>query len=278
MIIYMHIPKTAGTTIVDALKLNNKASSLFIDYSLDYSQTSSLLSKYSRLSEKRKKNIQYVIGHIGFDETLFPNANWVTTLREPTERVISNYRHLKRSDNHQVDVKELSLRQFVESHMWRDADNGLVRRLSGCDQGPSGPRAIGTLTEADLGSAMDNLKKFSFVGLNEKFQLDVDHYCNALKCSIPRNRISNKAPNWQSNQVVDDSTYQIIKTANNLDIQLYEFALGLGSAVSVPHDTSSISSEWLSSDINCIKRKNFIRRIRGGFCNVFPNQNIVDRY
>ena len=154
-----------------------------------------------------------------------------TILRDPVERVISAYYHVRRSTTHPlheaVVSANISLSDFITSGIAQaEIENGQTRILSGIEGVDwvtgSGPISLGTLE-----TAKRNLKnQFTVFGLAERFDESMLLLANSLGWSS--NRIvyqkRNVGSNRPSNKSLPRDLTALIEQYNELDIQLYEFA------------------------------------------------------
>ena len=133
-LIFIHIPKTAGTSIRSLLQgLVTPRKSVYL-----YPQGKAISKEeFKALPAERKAQIRVVMGHVmyGIHELLPQQVRYVTMLRDPVDRVVSLYHHIKRIPEHplhqSVVEKNLTLEEFVFSGRFLGADNEMVRHISG---------------------------------------------------------------------------------------------------------------------------------------------------
>jgi hypothetical protein len=110
-----------------------------------------------------------VIGHFqfGIHEFLPQKSEYITIVREPGARVLSQYRYLLQTDPELARVRNgntMSLPELFEKRLTVNFDNAMVRHFSGvgeCDLPP------GRVTAAVFERAVMNLRSFVFVGHQE---------------------------------------------------------------------------------------------------------------
>jgi hypothetical protein len=98
-LISIHIPKTAGSTLTELLRQNYGRHFKHLYTPEDWTQFEK--SKPYRTSKPGIKAIHGHLHHINpVWKTLYPNAKWITWLRDPADRLISAYFHWLRPINH----------------------------------------------------------------------------------------------------------------------------------------------------------------------------------
>jgi hypothetical protein len=146
LIISIHIPKTGGTTFVDMLR-NCAEEVLYLDYEYEGPSPSALFRRGEPLAMPFESIVSdleslpgrsVIHGHFPAEKYIskFPNAVYVTWLRDPVERVVSNYLYWQRSDVtgdrrwEGVIAQKLSLEQFAESDFARDLQRAFLYPLA----------------------------------------------------------------------------------------------------------------------------------------------------
>jgi competence ComEA-like helix-hairpin-helix protein len=241
VILFLHIPKTAGTTLKTLIYANYAEQHVSAElpgaaprvepvYTFwtagddGFSIEDALAPPPAHLLKAlRDPAVRAVIGHFGFGLHRFVSrpSTYITVLREPVARVVSLYAHevLWLQDRHRVISDDLSLSEFVSERQIRDVDNGLVRRLCGVDF------PFGKCSPKILARAKDNLRRhFSVVGLTERFdetvlllkkKFDWDEHLFIPKL-VNKHRENIVAP---TDQVLSE-----IAAMNQFDAELYRFA------------------------------------------------------
>lgn len=166
-VIFIHIPKTAGTTLTEILErhypLNKR-------YHLG-AKVQKAITEFQTFDQTRRANIDALYGHMAYGlHTYLPRpAVYVTVLREPVERVISFYYFVKGNDQHYLhhlsQHTAVDIKAFIESQHTIMVDNFQVRLLSGVwDDVP-----FGGVTEEHCRLAKQNLENIQVVGLTKQF-------------------------------------------------------------------------------------------------------------
>jgi hypothetical protein len=167
MIYFLHIPKTAGSSLRQIIEANYSPEELEV---IGVHWTTWMTAKDVHQRIEGKPDIKAVHGHFsyGVHRQIGGEARYVTFLRTPRDRVISGYFHLRRHPKNplRAAVEELSLKEYLDSGLVPDVDNGMVRRLSGVmDTVP-----YGNIGPTHLEAALEHMQRdFIFVGTLEQF-------------------------------------------------------------------------------------------------------------
>ncbi len=226
-VVFVHIPKTAGSTlnaVIDA----NVARDQIIQVESPVRENVDALRA---LSPDAQSQCRVVRGH----GTMDLHTSWcmpcvyITLLREPVDRVVSQFYFLKASKTHPLGVRireeGITLEQYAEDKMNLQIDNGQVRALSGQGNGVGREVAFGACSTAMLELAIKNIDEcFYFVGLQEAFQASLDRLAALMSWSLPtveRKKVTHDRPGVAS---LPESTRQLILGHNSLDVALYAHA------------------------------------------------------
>lgn len=227
--IFVHIPKTAGTTlrsIIESQFADNQLCAIYQGNAI-YLE----MSEFKNLSEDAKRNYQIFCGHFNFGiHSEIPQpTKYITILRDPVERIISLYHHHLKDVRFQTDKNSgplrrqlqtgnLSLADFVSSGISLQADNCQTRFLSG--EGPE----FGQCTYAMLAKAKKNLRThFTVAGLTERFDESLLLIQKALNWQQPYYVKQNISAAHANKEELDEPTLDAIRQYNSLDIELYDF-------------------------------------------------------
>lgn len=250
-IIFTHIPKTGGVSFINLIKRQFKSNEILLwwptkNYPIDAAEN--LFSALPRETKLIQDHIPF-----GIHSYLPLPATYITFLREPIKRTISDYNfwywinHRNRKINHIHDLE-----YFCEM----TGDNLMTRFISGLDLqhvyklGGLNNFRLKRVTENAilpdycqqcppemLEIAKKNLKNhFSFIGITERF----DESLVLLKRNLAWKNIyyykKNVAPYFKRNVIIpkkkldktiSDNTLNYIKKQNQLDIELYKYVLSL---------------------------------------------------
>jgi hypothetical protein len=224
-LIFLHIYKAAGTTLRKIIERNYDTSTV---YTVDIAERKSF-SRFRELAGRERKRFVVIQGHVrfGLHELVPRPTTYFTMLREPVDRVLSDYYFVLREPIHhlyeRVASERMSLRDYICSKMSLSVDNCQVRVLCG-----EPDVAYGDCSRAMLKEAKHNLETFfSVVGLAERFDESVILLKRAFGWKTPlyvRHNVTKDRPRQER---IPEDVLGLIKEHNTLDIELYRFAADL---------------------------------------------------
>jgi galactose-3-O-sulfotransferase len=220
-LLFMHIPKTAGTAFREAALANYKQS----EVAYIYADPPGFPLYLEDLPMEQRARFRFVAGHLvyGMHDWIPNDCCYFTILREPLSRIWSAYNHLIEQHNKLVfaaDDRIRSLEEMFENRIAAELDNLVVRYFSGVD-GRSFP--VGTVDREVYELAVLHLEQaFPYVGMQERLE---DAY------AYLRNRLG-----WKQGtppQIMNAATYsstgrrssaeeKLMRHFNKWDIMLYE--------------------------------------------------------
>jgi hypothetical protein len=171
----------------------------------------------------RRKDLRTVLGHFwfGIHQYIDRPCRYVTLLRDPVDRVVSLYQHLKTYGVPEpLPSVDMTLEDFVTSAPFREVDNDQTRRISGLEPG------IGECTILTLERAKENLRRhFSIVGVTDRFDETLVLMKRAFAWSKDLHYYrKNETPHRPPTSALPQVTIDAIRARNALDLELYEFA------------------------------------------------------
>jgi hypothetical protein len=203
MLLFLHIPKTAGTTFQFILENSLGVAHCHLGH------LGREVADQRDLDFTRRwfPWLRSIAGENLVDPLRFalPDPFYITFLREPLARVFSHYQ-----DNVLRGGRTLSFEQMLANE--ETLENLQVKRLAG---------------SADLDRAKMVLEKFHFVGLTEKFDLSLHMLDKICPCRLNFNY---KRKVTARNNVIkqslenDPRIVAMTREKNRLDLALYDFA------------------------------------------------------
>lgn len=251
-IVFVHIPKTAGTTVRTALATAYRPEERAFVYhpSVPDSVTTETIAGWS---EERRGRLRLVMGHfdVGIHDHLPGPSRYVTMLREPMDRLVSLYDYFRTGSfpagtgaarqHARLVAEDIAIDAYafdVKHPRW---DNQMVRMLSG-----RGNVAFGTCDEDLLAEAVENIEtRFSGVLLQERMEASMGVLAELTGRALPTLagrqrregrlwRIAARASSevrWQNAtrdrrrvSEIDAAALERMRDLNRFDIELYRFA------------------------------------------------------
>lgn len=230
-VVFIHIQKTAGTSIVAALK--HQAHRALPSHG-DFTAAKTLYRRGER----------FFLGHFGFERTLeIPAPKFVFTfLRDPVERIISLYHYWREDTKNKHPIFQAAKQLDFEALLRCDAplvrshvDNVQTWTLAG-NWVPGWRRARSDLSgEQLLKIARQNLATLDFIGLQEGFRLDAELLFEMLGFDTPVGNVwSNKTADRPRREDLPASTLRLLEPLVELDEELYRHALHLRAERGIP--------------------------------------------
>lgn len=245
--IFLHIGKTAGTTLAAVLRQRYPSRTVFTYDSHDPQPASDQLA---RLNPTQLRQLRLVRGHLlfGIHAQLPQPALYIGLLRDPFARLESAYRHILVKRTHRlhayVTSRRMTFAEFVTSGVTLETDNWQTRCIAGDVDTPFG-RCDRTVLER----AKANIDRhFALVGLSEMFDESVAVLTRMYgwrgPCYVPINRGS-AATGTSGVEVAP----QLVESQIVWDRELYAYASSLLHAVIAGGDC-------FDDDLAALRRRN----------------------
>jgi hypothetical protein len=223
-LLYLHLPKCGGTTLNRLIEWEYPPHRI---YSIDPSFFRWSYYRLLRKSPRRLDHLRVIKGHMPFGahKLLHKAATYITVLREPVERVISEYYFALHHPLHPQHKRMQSL--TLEQYAGTTPHHNLQCKLLA---GPPPQRDFlaGDCTEETLATAKANLAAhFSLAGLTERFDETLALFKVLFGWKLSHYASFNVGQNRPSRQSVPESTRQLIAERNRFDVAIYQHVLPL---------------------------------------------------
>jgi hypothetical protein len=214
-LVSLHIPKTAGTSFRNTLKTV---------YGDDAVRRVDITRKFLKVEEKAffekrlSPRVKVIHGHFRYTDVfakfeLAKSVPVITWLRNPVDRVISNYYYLKK----------IILDRIIVNGTGGELENRMIRTLeeyATCD------RSKNRISKFLRGSKLED---FFFIGIVENYKDDLARLAGLLNWDrypvLEQNRSSETKPE------VSEETRKYIESINQKDMDIYKRALALNSSL-----------------------------------------------
>lgn len=222
---FMHIAKTAGTSLISLLDQRFTADEIC---PLDRATRKQFRLTFS---ERQRLAFKFVRGHFPYslkDDLRAPRL--ITFLREPTERSLSEIHHLKRMERQGLKyiaepIAHLTVEEFLEHPILGcHVVNRATKYLNDFDSvttvvSPAEPNP-------DLALAKERLAQFDFIGITERFaeSLELFTYTFGLP-SIHKFPVLQASADRESWQNVSPHIIEKLEKMNRAETELYQYGL-----------------------------------------------------
>jgi hypothetical protein len=226
-IFFIHVPRSGGTTLAKIIQRQYGPRRTFkIDVRGTSGDTREAWQALDALDPRVCNDLRVVHGHqnFGCHRAYFPDATYITLLRDPVDRLVSYYYYVLVNTKHYlhplVASNRLKLRDFAFCRASAELDNGQTRQISGQVGVP-----IGACSQEMLDEAKANLvHRFAVFGLTERFDEAVVLMKRAFGWSLPYYVKSNTLPGRQARSDLPGEVVDAICESNPYDTALYAFA------------------------------------------------------
>jgi len=221
VIIFLHIPKAAGTSLYEIIRREYRGRNIRV---VQGSQEG--IEGFKGEPEADRHAVDVLMGHVyyGIHRHLRAPASYMTMLREPVDRLVSQYAFVRQEPAHHLHSRVvdggLSLAEFASMNI--ESDNGQVRRLNelGYWQLP-----LGRVTQGMLDAAKRRLREdIRVFGLSERFDDSLRLFRRALgwrSVEQPRANVTRSRPRVEE---LSEKDLAAVREQCRFDIELYKFA------------------------------------------------------
>ena len=228
-IILLHVPKAGGTTLRQIfLEQYDGSTSRDEIYIINRTRE----AKYFKdIDPKMRAKYRLLLGHLpfGIHEYLSGEYQYVSMVRNPIDRAVSDYAYSKSFKKHEaysmIHDQKMNLVEYVSNYASSWHSNGQTKLFAGAQY------LHEECTTETFNRAIENIERyFLFVGILEKFDLSLTLLKNRLSWSQPYYKKKNKT---LIRYKVSDKEKAIISELNQYDLKLCAYCeekfLGVGN-------------------------------------------------
>lgn len=223
-LIFVHNPKSAGTTFINIAKKNYSADSTYIVSGLNINKD---IEIFKNLKQGQRDQYDLILGHetMGLHKYFNQKVYYITYLRDPVEHFLSLYYYIKRATAHGFHsiVKEMnSINEFMDYMEEQEVglDNQQTRNLAD----PQGEIKLGIDEQFEI--AKQNVHhNIDYVFLSEKFDQSLIYLSKELswKNIAQINQNVTKSRRQLKELSLDEKAR--VASINKFDIELYKIAI-----------------------------------------------------
>lgn len=263
-VIFLHIGKTAGTSLRQVLRRNYRASEIMLVHVRGPREKT--LDEFAALPEEARESPRLLFGHtvFGLHDYVPRPCTYITIVRRPISLVLSQYRFVLRTIEHRhhelVTSQHMSIEEYIRSGISMEMDNSQTRAVAGDLSTP-----YGGCTDEMLETAKRNIEQdFAVVGLTERFDETLILLQKTFGWSklhyVPANAAPHSPP-----AVLSDEARRLIAEHNRLDEELYRY-------VSERFDEAIARYPSFAADLARFRRTNSVYRSWGTLTRVLPRR------
>ena len=230
-VIFLHIPKTGGTTLHHILERCYSKDQICTFKDLNR-QTQ--IDNFRKLPPGKREAYRLIQGHLhfGFHRYLPGDSIYITLLREPIARTLSFYYYARSHPDHylysslandHVDLKTL----LKDRRSMTDEFFNLQTRMIAGEE-LNDPKRL--TNRGIVQAAKENLRNHFVVGLTEEFDASLRLMSRRFGWKVKSYVKKNVTDRKDRIDTVDAETLALLREANALDIELYQFARELFAA------------------------------------------------
>ncbi|MDP7527511.1 MAG: sulfotransferase family 2 domain-containing protein [Candidatus Marinimicrobia bacterium] len=224
-LIFLHLPRTGGTTLRDILFRQYPADETFENKTLTDTD-----DNFNERNMDEKSGFKLIKGHVyfGIHQFIPQPCSYFSMMRYPIERTISAYNYIKNRPSHQFHelANKLSLGEFIESGQNQMVNNGQTRLIAGRHTALEIP--FNEMNTDHLEQAKANIvEKFILVGLTDRYNETLLMLKKLLKWKTPTYSIANAVKRDDKTKQIDVQLKELIIEYNQLDLLLYDYVSAL---------------------------------------------------
>lgn len=214
MHVFIHIPKTGGTTLEHILKQQYGQDEL---YALR-PRKGVVLNSFLTLSPSEMNSIKVLKGHLtfGVHEKIrdIANIKYFSMIRKPENRLVSLYRHIQRDIKHPQHhkFKGFTFSEFLNNPYSTRYQNHQIFQLTATKPNNKNFKNLLVMIE----------EHYSFVGVQEKYNASLQRLSTIMKWNQPFEIIKRNVSTENTYNLNTDER-KLIRRENQFDYKLYDY-------------------------------------------------------
>jgi hypothetical protein len=213
--IHLHMPKTAGTTLKTVIKKNYNENEI-IDLYESFRNHQEVVEKLNSLPLEGVKCVNCHLSY-GIHEHISKPATYISMLRDPIERVISEYFFIRSSPKHNLhhEAMKMDLLEFQQEETNRNKQSKII----------IGAPLSTAITRDDFKKAKKYIKRdFAFIGITELFDESLLLLMRQFGWSSIQYNMENVSRNRPKVLELPEHVIRELKLNNKIDYALYNYA------------------------------------------------------
>ena len=220
--IFLHIPKTAGTSLRNTLLQGVPPGEQLLIYPGKLPGIS--IEEFHQVALRQRNRLSWIFGHcqFGVDRHLTQPAEYITFIREPLARLRSNFaHHVAAGTQFEIDRIPVRLATVINEGLSEEFDNNMTRVIAGVGRKTV---AIGRVGEDEVELALNNVRNhFCFLGSYDSVDADTLKLQTHLGLSASPLPMDNVTPphQYHDDGEVNAVDWRAVANRNRADLRLY---------------------------------------------------------